>query len=620
MLAMGLFSASGSASALPPPEDPMAPPAPGPKAPPTFVKAPDGFHWWLPSRAEGWAKAWRPQTWPNAQSWPNVQVYDPEYVNPKSWQVNVQGCVNEADFKLSLDNKPTTHTYAWTANGATKSERRCITSLTFPAQGSYPATLKVTNSAGGVVLTKTRNVTIRDILIVAMGDSMSSGEGAPDQQKFDGTPERPAQWVDRQCHRSRSAGAAQAAKYLENASTSVTFLSFACSGATLDKEWALGSSVFDTYEQNPAGNSAGTGILGPYAGIESPPGFGTISIEDYNRKVGGLNVPSQVTQLKRAVGTRKVDAIVMSAGLNDAGFSKMLFTCALYSDCPEEKVGFQPNTLPLKQRFANDVKSIPAAYERLGKEIQGIAKRVLVLEYPNPFTGDNGQTCDDVLEDVISVLPGPLALSMTKYESNWAQSYAEPLFHGAIREGARRAGFEYIAGPWAAFKGHGYCASDSQRWLRRATESARYQGPYMNKSTTGTIHPNFDGYYELSKFIVKTLQPARGDNNPPVATADKYTGTLNTPLVVGAATGLLANDKDVDLVANLRVANNTKPSGGAGTVNVAPDGSFTFTPKPGFAGTTSFLYTVTDGYHESTARAEIFIPGPPMVIKNFAVR
>jgi PKD repeat protein len=620
MLALGLLSNAGSAAALPPPEDPNAPPKPAPKAPPTYVEAPEGFHWWLPSRAEGWVKAWRPQTWPQAGSWPKVQAYDPEYVNPKSWSVNVQGCVNKADFDRMTANQPTLNTYSWTANGTTKSERRCKTTLDFAAQGTYPVSLKVTNAAGATVLSKTRNVTIRDILIVAMGDSMSSGEGSPDEQRLDGTPGRQAEWVDRQCHRSKSAAAAQAAKYLESATTSVTFLSFACSGATLDKEWALGSAVFDTYEQNPAGNSGGTGVLGPYAGIEAPPGYGTISLEDYNRKVGGLNVPSQVTQLKRAVGTRKVDAIVMSAGLNDAGFSKMMFTCALYSNCPDEKVGFQPNTMPLKQRFAEDVKSIPAAYERFGNEIRGIAKRVLVLEYPNAFTGDNGQTCEDVLEDVISVLPGPLALSMTKFESNWAQTYAEPLLHNSIREGARRAGFEFVSGPWAAFKGHGYCASDNQRWLRRATESAAYQGPYMNKNTTGTIHPNFSGYYELSKFIVNALRPERGSNNPPVATADKYTGAADKPLVVGFANGLLANDKDADLIANLRVANHTKPSGGAGTVLVAPDGSFTFTPKAGFTGTTSFLYTVTDGFHESTTRAEIFIPGPPVLIRNFAVR
>jgi hypothetical protein len=142
----------------------------------------------------------------------------------------------------------------------------------------------------------------------------------------------------------------------------------------------------------------------------------------------------------------------------------------------------------------------------------------------------------------------------------------------------------------------------------------------MNKNTTGTIHPNFSGYYELSKFIVNALRPERGSNNPPVATADKYTGAADKPLVVGFANGLLANDKDADLIANLRVANHTKPSGGAGTVLVAPDGSFTFTPKAGFTGTTSFLYTVTDGFHESTTRAEIFIPGPPVLIRNFAVR
>jgi hypothetical protein len=69
-----------------------------------------------------------------------------------------------------------------------------------------------------------------------------------------------------------------------------------------------------------------------------------------------------------------------------------------------ENVGFQLNQIPLKQRFAEDVKDIPAAYKQLGSQINGLTNRVLVFEHPNPFTNDQGQTCVDVLEDVISVL------------------------------------------------------------------------------------------------------------------------------------------------------------------------------------------------------------------------
>jgi len=621
---MGLLHNPATASALPPPEDPLAPPKPEPKAPPTFNKAADGFTWAAESRMEGWAAAWRPQTWPMKQ-WPAVETYDPDYVHPRSFGIVVQGCLDKSDFDLSIANKNTANTYAWKANGTVQNLKRCTTTLRFPAQGSYPVTLDVTNSAGKVVLSKTQTVRVKDLLIIAIGDSMSSGEGSPDHQRIAKDNPIPAQWVDRRCHRSKSAPAAQAAKAIEimDPTTSVTFLSFACSGATLDKSWALSNAILDSYEANSGGfNNAGSGILGPYIGIESPAGDDAMDIVDFMKKSNGAMVASQVDQMRHALGgKRKADAVIMSAGLNDAGFSKLLFTCALYSNCPDEGVGFKPNQIPLSKRFAEDVKTIAPAYQRLGNEIKPMAKRVLVFEYPNPFTGDNKQTCDNVLEDVISVLPGPLALSMTKFESDWAQKYAEPLLHNAIRDGVQRAGFEYVGGVWNSFRGHGYCASNQNRWLRTAAESSAYQGPYMNKNTKGTIHPNFNGYHELSKFIVKGLT-SPDENRFPVGVADTYTTTGNRALYVAQAAGVLINDTDPDLLTNLKVTNHTQPSGGKGSkVVVQPDGSFTYTPASGFQGTESFFYNVSDGIAERPAKVTITVTAPlpgtnPVVANN----
>jgi hypothetical protein len=311
---------------------------------------------------------------------------------------------------------------------------------------------------------------------------MSSGEGSPDKPVMSG---QPAHWVDRQCHRSTYAPGALAAEAIEKADseTSVTFLSFACSGATIDRDWPISSKTTDAYERGP-GRMKGTGILGRYVGIEYPTPSATPHDMVKYDQAGGKGVPSQVEQMKYAVGGRKIDAIVMSAGLNDAGFSRMLATCLVYKECPSEKIGYGPEELPLAKRFENDTKGIPASYERLGKAIDGMAKRVVVFEYPNPFTGDNKATCENVIDDVQS----PFA--MTKDESNWAQTRAEGFLHGAIRTGVERAGFEYIGGVWEAFKGHGYCASESKRWLRRASESVKIQGPSDTTETTGTIHPN----------------------------------------------------------------------------------------------------------------------------------
>jgi VCBS repeat-containing protein len=79
-------------------------------------------------------------------------------------------------------------------------------------------------------------------------------------------------------------------------------------------------------------------------------------------------------------------------------------------------------------------------------------------------------------------------------------------------------------------------------------------------------------------------------NDPPVAMADGYTATEDTPLIV-AAPGVLANDGDVDGDA-LATVLDTSPM--SGTLVLNPDGSFTYTPTLHFAGLDTFTYHATD--------------------------
>jgi hypothetical protein len=83
-------------------------------------------------------------------------------------------------------------------------------------------------------------------------------------------------------------------------------------------------------------------------------------------------------------------------------------------------------------------------------------------------------------------------------------------------------------------------------------------------------------------------------NTPPQAVGDNYVTDEDTALNVAAAGGVLANDSDVDLDA-LSVTAFDATSTGGGAVNVAADGSFTYTPAANFNGADSFDYTVSDG-------------------------
>ncbi len=82
-------------------------------------------------------------------------------------------------------------------------------------------------------------------------------------------------------------------------------------------------------------------------------------------------------------------------------------------------------------------------------------------------------------------------------------------------------------------------------------------------------------------------------NRNPVAVAESYTTAENTALVVPAP-GVLGNDSDPDGDA-LTVFGPLAVTATNGTLSLALDGSFTYTPNPGFIGSDAFVYRAYDG-------------------------
>lgn len=81
-------------------------------------------------------------------------------------------------------------------------------------------------------------------------------------------------------------------------------------------------------------------------------------------------------------------------------------------------------------------------------------------------------------------------------------------------------------------------------------------------------------------------------NDPPTAQADSYSTAEDTPLVVSAANGVLANDTDPDTGTTLTAA--LVGSAAHGNVALQADGSFTFTPAANYSGTATFTYQARD--------------------------
>ncbi|QEH37901.1 CotH protein [Aquisphaera giovannonii] len=85
-------------------------------------------------------------------------------------------------------------------------------------------------------------------------------------------------------------------------------------------------------------------------------------------------------------------------------------------------------------------------------------------------------------------------------------------------------------------------------------------------------------------------------NHAPVAAADAYATDEDTPLLIGGAGGVLADDADVDgndLAAQL-VSTTSH-----GTLTLHADGGFFYMPDPDYNGTDSFRYRASDGASQS---------------------
>jgi VCBS repeat-containing protein len=122
---------------------------------------------------------------------------------------------------------------------------------------------------------------------------------------------------------------------------------------------------------------------------------------------------------------------------------------------------------------------------------------------------------------------------------------------------------------------------------------------YFNNNYQSVTHSVNFGLLKSGLKLVATNMEEILVNYIPVANNDSginYSATEDTPLVVNAASGLLANDTDADH-NTLTAILVTGPK--HGTVALNADGSFTYTPAANYNGTDSFTYKVNDGYADS---------------------
>jgi hypothetical protein len=372
----------------------------------------------------------------------------------------------------------------------------CLLDVLAPAQGTYPVTLTVT-AENGQTATTTGKVRVRDYLIVSMGDSFASGEvpaiiGTPDlsaEPAVPGAPGpptvpstnlpllKPAVWADQACHRSWNSGPARAAMAIEKADprTSVTFVSVACSGGTID-----------------------TGMLNPYP---DPPGGAP----------NGQPVPPQVETVRRLLcesensraclepfpnaKMRHIDALMIGVGGNDIGFSTIIKECgqldAQGPDCY--------NRPYLTTFLRTGLEALPRKFSLLNEKIRKhfSISDVYLTEYPDGLTDDDGFSCEKV--EIVDAGPADVNGVINGNEVKWARAEVQAPLNFAVAAAAKEHGWHLVNGIAGASTRHGYCADD--HWMVRFEESQKR----IQADENGAFHPNAKGHESIAFFLQKQV-------------------------------------------------------------------------------------------------------------------
>lgn len=373
--------------------------------------------------------------------------YRRRYVYPGAWPLRLAGCRSRIDGR-PVESSPLPGV-AWRLEplegqpfapiDISARVGRCATTVQLPALGRWRVTARVSNAAGQTA-TATLSPSFRDLLVAAVGDSFASGEG----NKLKG-------WTDGQCHRSYAAWPAEVARRMENASTTVTFVSYACSGASI-------SNLIDK----------------PYAGIGGGDGRLIPQLQALRAAIGD----------PRQAATRTVDVLLGAAGINELGVGEVLEECS-------NRHPFTACRRDLSKKIAR----LPAAYDALASALPRNVRlgRAYFAGYPaRIFTDgqDEPETC------------GVFSL-MSERSARWITDQVLAVNRHLTAKAFQRKAWKVVATK-DLFRTHGYCADDS--WFRSWTSSKHGQN-----NDEGTAHPDLQGHRATAVAVleqVRILLPA----------------------------------------------------------------------------------------------------------------
>jgi len=372
------------------------------------------------------------------------------YVNPP------KGYTVLLDSSHSTGILPTTR-FTWTVTNSAGHSTRLSgeDSRINLIQGSYQVKLKATGLQNTTKpLFVTAKVAVKDVLIVAIGDSIASGEGNPVVPgvlfpEWAYSPNRAMNTENADAHRSTIAGPAQFALQLQQANPhlAVTFVSVANSGASIPH-----------------------GVLG-----------GMISIGD-----SSVQLPAEVTELKRIIGTRHIDVLTLTVGADDIHFATLAEDLISNTE-----FGF-PTLASIQSQFSSDLSQLPQHFAALAGAIKNLNPGlVLMTGYPDLTLNQFGQ---------VAALPLALGIPLVSLaDAQFASSQLIAPLDNVVAAAANQYGWNLVTKIYADFSTHGYPSTSS--WIRTLGQSFAMQG-----NEDGTFHPNAMGHLDFASNFLAAFQ------------------------------------------------------------------------------------------------------------------
>lgn len=406
---------------------------------------------------------------------PNERLIDGHlswYLPRKGYTVNLDACESRGtahEWTIRKSGRVITRT-----KSAPLRRSSCVQSVVLK-EGRYTFTLSVTGSG------RTRKASypaqVKGLTILSLGDSYASGEGNPRNIGAWLGLRNPIAaftpyWDDANCRRSTRAAPAQAALALEESDprTPVTFVHLACSGATI-----------------------ANGVLGPQSASGQP--------------------GSQIDQARKTLRGHRVDAVLLSIGGNDIGFTTLLENCLLNANCPLRPVTTGPlaGYATTQGGVQSVLGQLGAAYQSVSNAIASIAPDapIFITMYPDITRNASGAPCTYLTmtpsdfawarETILTPTPAP----NYPYRTTSNQTITFPLANGTLNAqiaATAQIGFRPVTGSWSASgesqTGHGICAG-RQSWVLPVN---------INGNIRGAFHPNPDGQVAIAKAIEAELR------------------------------------------------------------------------------------------------------------------